>query len=149
MDSYILNEKGYSVVELAVALGIIAILIVSIVSISVGRVNISKLKRTIKDMDAIAIACQQYYMRNEAWPAQLTDLQPDYISVNVGVNPFNQAYLLTGSSNLITISSLVPAGIANERFIGPQIVINSLGSNDEICITRPINLGISSRVRDR
>ena len=31
MDSDILNEKGYSVVELAVALGIIAVLIVSIV----------------------------------------------------------------------------------------------------------------------
>ncbi len=148
MDRDILKKQGFSLFELSIGIAIVIVLVSAVMLVSSQLTKQSKALKTLKEMETISLACQQYYQKNVSWPAQLSDLQPQFIPKTFGSsNPFGQEYILQTSNEQITIITLIPQGIIKQSFIGPQVVISSQGEWDQVNLSRSKKVGISGRVQ--
>lgn len=146
MDSRILINKGFSILELTAIL----LIMVGIFSIMIpgyeARLNNADYEKTIKELTAIAQASIDYFSLEGAWPATTGQLTPKFIPQAVTSSPFGTNYQITAINNLVTVSVLIPAGIAQKNPQGQLLVINNQGAQDQIEISKTLQNEFASRL---
>lgn len=101
MDSYILKKDGFSILELSIGLLICGILLLMVLMAGKGIIMNAKLKKNQTELNTVAQACREYYQQQGRWPAQVSDLQPFFLSA--GIN--TQSFVFNPQDNIIQISS--------------------------------------------
>lgn len=142
MDSNLLARRGFSLVELGLVLMVVSVLIaVSFYSAAKIR-QIALAQRTINELNAIATVSTQYYLENGAWPMNLFDLRPKYLSVQSSdFNPFGNGYIITPGESGVSLSTLLPRGLVTANSFGSEVVVTNQGSNDLVSVTKSIESG--------
>ena len=109
------NKKGFSLIELCIALGILVILTSSITPVFIKRIQVKAGEKTALEMSVIQQAASAYFVVNNAWPANLTALQnAGYLNPSwVTNNPWQNAYTISSTSSAFTVSTTVPQEWAN------------------------------------
>ena len=104
------NKKGFSLIELCIALGIVAILAGTIVPVFIKRIQIKAGEKTAAEMSVIQQAALSYFVANNAWPASIQALQnAGYLNPSwVTNNPWQNAYTISSNSGAFTVSTTVP-----------------------------------------
>ena len=104
------NKKGFSLIELCIALGILVILTSSITPVFIKRIQVKAGEKTALEMSVIQQAASAYFVVNNAWPANLTALQnAGYLNPSwVTNNPWQNAYAISSNSSAFTVSTTVP-----------------------------------------
>lgn len=104
------NKKGFSLIELCIALGVLAILTSSITPVFIKRIQVKAGEKTALEMSGIQQAALSYYAANNAWPASLVVLQSaGYLNPSwVTNNPWQNAYTISSNTNVFTVLTTVP-----------------------------------------
>lgn len=109
------SKKGFSLIELCIALGILVILTSSITPVFIKRIQIKAGEKTALEMSVIEQAALSYYVANNAWPISIQTLQSaGYLNPSwVGNNPWQNAYAISSNTTSFTVSTTVPQEWAN------------------------------------
>jgi prepilin-type N-terminal cleavage/methylation domain-containing protein len=104
------NKRGFSLIELCIALGILVILTSSIAPVFIKRIQVKAGEKTALEMSVIQQAALSYFVANNAWPASITALQnAGYLNPSwVTNNPWQNAYTISSNSSAFTVSTTVP-----------------------------------------
>lgn len=107
---FISNKKGFSLIELCIALGVLVILTSSITPVFIKRMQIKAGEKTALEMSVIEQAALSYYATNNAWPASIAALQSaGYLNPSWSVfNPWQNAYTISSNTSAFTVSTTVP-----------------------------------------
>ncbi|MBF0490192.1 MAG: prepilin-type N-terminal cleavage/methylation domain-containing protein [Candidatus Omnitrophica bacterium] len=105
-----LQQKAFSLIEISIAMGIIAILASAIVPIGIRGVQIKAGEKTALEMLMIQDASRNYYIDHNSWPADVATLQAqDYLNKNwLAANPWHNPYQIFNNTLGLTVSSIVP-----------------------------------------
>lgn len=104
------DKKGFSLIELCIALGVLVILTSSITPVFIKKMQIKAGEKTALEMSTIEQAALSYYVINNAWPASIQVLQnAGYLNPSwVSNNPWQNAYTISSNSSAFTVSTTVP-----------------------------------------
>jgi len=104
------NKKGFSLIELCIALGVLVILTTSITPVFIKRMQIKAGEKTALEMSTIEQAALSYYATNNAWPASIQVLQnAGYLNPSWSAfNPWQNAYAISSNTSAFTVSTTVP-----------------------------------------
>ena len=104
------NKKGFSLIELCIVLGVLAIFTSTVTPVFIKRVQIRAGEKTALEMSVIQQAALSYYTANNAWPGGIQALQSaGYLNPAwVANNPWQNAYLISFGSGSFTVSTIVP-----------------------------------------
>ncbi len=104
------NKKGFSLIELCIALGVLVILTSSITPVFIKRMQIKAGEKTALEMSTIEQAALSYYATNNAWPASIQVLQnAGYLNPSWSAfNPWQNAYTISSNTSAFTVSTTVP-----------------------------------------
>ena len=104
------NKKGFSLIELCIALGVLVILTSSITPVFIKRIQVKAGEKTALEMSVIQQAALAYYVANNAWPANIPALQnAGYLNPAwVANNPWQNVYTISSTSSAFTVSTVVP-----------------------------------------
>jgi len=143
MGSNFLKERGFSLIELSLVLLIAAVFLAAALYSAQKIRQVALAERIIEEMDSIAVASTRYYSASGAWPVSLSDLRPGYLVSGSGdLNPFGNAYVITGINSGVLVSTLLPKGLITSKSMGSEVVVVNQGSNDLVSITKPIESSI-------
>jgi len=109
-NTSISSKKGFSLIELCITLGIIAILTGTIAPVFIKRIQIKAGEKTAQEMSVIQQAALSYFAANNAWPATLVALQnAGFLNPSwVANNPWQNPYTVSSTSSAFTVSTTVP-----------------------------------------
>jgi len=104
------NNKGFSLIELCIALGVLVILTSSITPVFIKRIQVKAGEKTALEMSVIQQAALSYYAANNSWPASIQALQnAGYLNPSWIINnPWENAYTISSTSSAFTVSTIVP-----------------------------------------
>jgi len=104
------NKKGFSLIELCIVIGLLAILAGSITPVFIKRVQVKAGEKTAQEMSVIQQAALSYFTVNAAWPANLAALKSaGYLNPSwVTNNPWQYPYVISSSVSSFTVSTSVP-----------------------------------------
>ena len=107
---FINNKKGFSLIELCIALGLLVIFTSSITPVFIKRMQIKAGEKTALEMSVIEQAALSYYTANNAWPASIQALQTaGYLNPSWSANnPWQNAYAISSNTSAFTVSTTVP-----------------------------------------
>jgi len=136
MDGNVLKRSGFSLVELSLVFMAAGVLLAAVVCSAVKIRQAASAQRVIEELNAIAAAGRWYYSEHGAWPASLADLRPGYLAQrSTAVNPFGREYSITSNAFSLSVSTLLPKGLANGKSCGSEVVVTNQGDNDLFSIT--------------
>src|SRR3989338_653610 len=120
------NSRGFSLIELCIALGILVILTSSITPVFIKRIQVKAGEKTALEMSVIQQAALAYYVANNAWPANIPDLQnAGYLNPAwVANNPWQNVYTISSTSSAFTVSTVVPREWTN--LVGRDLPTSSI-----------------------
>ncbi len=109
------NKRGFSLIELCIALGVLVILTSSITPVFIKRIQVKAGEKTALEMSVIQQAALSYYTANNAWPASIAALQSaGYLNPSWSANnPWQNVYAISSNSSAFTVSTTVPQEWAN------------------------------------
>ena len=104
------NKKGFSLIELCIALGVLVILTSSITPVFIKMIQVKAGEKTALEMSVIEQAALSYYATNNAWPASIQALQSSgYLNPSWSAsNPWQNAYTISSNTSAFTVSTTVP-----------------------------------------
>ena len=125
MDSDVLKEKAFSLIELSLVLAATAMFLMVVLYTSKGIRNTALSERALEEMSSIAVASTRYYNQNGIWPVNLSDLRGGgEISATSGdLNPFGYGYTITARDGSVSVSTLLPKGLVSTNTSGIEIVV--------------------------
>lgn len=140
MDRDILGKNAYSLVELAIVMGIIALLTTAVLPVMIRAVEIRAGEKTIAEVGVIQAAGRKYYMDHHEWPADLKQMQTDgYLSPLWSLlNPWGHPYHVMFDEKKMSVSVQVPSNLVpmlNARLLqasfAGDVVSSVTGANDQ------------------
>ncbi len=114
-DILIMNRKGMFIIELTMALAVMAVLVFALVRLASGVIVFSQDQRACIDLQAIAQACRNYQAQHGQWPASMNDLITGFLSPTIS-NLLS--YHLTINGQLLKISNTLGQSITAQPYIG-------------------------------
>jgi len=136
MDGNVLKRSGLSLVEVSLVFMAAGVLLAAVVCSAAKIRQAASAQRAIEELNAIAAAGRGYYSEHGAWPAGLADLRPGYLAqCSTAVNPFGREYLITSNAFSLSVSTLLPKGLASGKSCGSEVVVTNQGDNDLLSIT--------------
>ncbi|MDE2028902.1 MAG: hypothetical protein KGJ11_10230, partial [Candidatus Omnitrophica bacterium] len=102
------------------------------------RVQNAKFAKAVMEMKSIALASIDYLESKGTCPADISELAPAFMPRAVTSSPFGTAYQINCTSNMLSVSNLVPAGMAVWNPEGPLLQISSSGGQDNVTITQTV-----------
>ena len=104
------NKRGFSLIELCIVIGLLAILAGSITPVFIKRVQVKAGEKTAQEMSVIQQAALSYFTVNAAWPANLAALKSaGYLNPSwVTNNPWQNAYAISSNATSFTVLTTVP-----------------------------------------
>lgn len=109
------KERGYSLIELAISMGVIALLTSAIVPVAVRAIELKAAEKTVVEIGIVQKAAQKYYAENHVWPSDLATLQTlGYLSPLWSLNnPWKNPYLANFNSKTMTVLTQVPDNLSD------------------------------------
>ncbi len=130
------SKRGYTLIEVTAAVAIIAIVLSIVMGGYKTRINKARLERTVNEMMAIAQASLDFYNSQGNWPVSLSNLAPTYMYTTVTSSPFRGNYQISGLNNMVTVSTTLPSGLAQNYYQGTLLEISPGVPNDTVSITQ-------------
>lgn len=139
MDSNVLTRRGFSLVELSLVL-MVASVFIAVSFYSAAKVRqVALAQRAIDELNTIASVSTQYYLENGAWPVNLSDLRPGYLSsTSADLNPFGNVYIITSGASRVSVSTLLPKGLVTNKSFGSEVVVVNQGGNDLVSLSKSV-----------
>jgi type II secretory pathway pseudopilin PulG len=138
MVSGLLNQKGMTMLETTAAMVVIVLILTMIIPNNVQRIQIARFQKTVVEMKAITDASIDYYVSQGNCPPGIEQLSPVYLQQATYSSPFLSNYLLSCTGIMVSVSNLIPGGLAQKNPEGPLLEVTSAGSQDIIKITKLI-----------
>jgi len=135
--------------EVTAVLLIIAVILSVVVPNYVNRINNANYEKTVNELTAIAQASVDFFFSRGSWPAEVSQLAPEFMPHAVVSSPFGTSYQIIppiSGNNMITVSVLIPTGIAQKNPQGPLLVIKTQGAQDQIEISQTVHNELTSRL---
>ena len=144
MDGDVLGKRGFSLIELSLVLAVTAVLLAVTLYSAREIKRVASAERVIKELSSIAAASTRFYSEKGSWPDTLLDLRTSGYLVpgSSDLNPFGNAYVITGRDQAVSISCVLPKGLITTRSMGSGVVVVNQGSNDLVSVTKPVESGI-------
>jgi len=137
MDSNLLTRRGFSLLETSFALLLVIVFMSSVICLAVRIKQGAFSQRVINELGAIATASLNYYAENGAWPANVADLRPGYLESQTGsLNPFGNAYTITGGLSSVSVSTVLPRGLISRDSLAGGAVVLTEGNTDLVSVTK-------------
>jgi len=146
MDRCLLNNRGFSLLEWVCVMLAMAGILAMVMSGIMQRVQNAQFGKTVQEMKSIAQASINFYVAQGICPTGINQLAPLYMPQAVLTSPFNSAYQLSCTGNLISVSDSVPAGLAQKNPQGPLLQVSSSGGQDNITITQSLPYSFTARL---
>ncbi len=110
-----MNKRAFSLIELSIVMGVMAVLASSIIPVAIRSVQIRAGEKTALEMAMLQEAGRNYYVDHHVWPVDIPTMQSQgYLNSQWNaLNPWHNAYLISSSSLQMTVSSDVPSQWAN------------------------------------
>ena len=139
MDGNVLNKRSFSLVELGLVLMTLSVILaVSFYSTAKVRQAV-KAQRTLEELNTVAIVSTRYYLENGGWPTSISSLRPKYLGPNsTDFNPFGNPYWIAGGVSSVSVSTVLPKGLASGKSFGSEVVVLNQGANDMVTVTRSL-----------
>ena len=104
------NKKAFTLLELAVVLGVLSILAASIAPVFINQAFIRASQKTALEIGVIQESARGYYIDTETWPHSLAVLQTGgYLSgAWVAKNPWGNDYTINSAPKWFSVSTDVP-----------------------------------------
>lgn len=140
MDRDILGKNGFSLVELAIVMGIVALLTTAVLPVMVRAVEIRAGEKTIAEVGVIQAAGRKYHRDHHEWPTDLKQMQIDgYLSPLWSLlNPWGHPYQVMFDEKKMSVSVQVPLNLVpmiNSRLLqasfAGDVVSSVTGANDQ------------------
>jgi prepilin-type N-terminal cleavage/methylation domain-containing protein len=133
-------RTAFTLVELALALAILAVLAAGIAPVAIRQVEIRYAQRTGREVTAIQEAAKWFYVDQRAWPASIDQLKASgYLNATWGTaTPWGTPYALAAAPATLSVSATVPAGlegVLTQYLIAPT---TAPAGNDQVTVTSTI-----------
>jgi len=146
----LLNKKGISILELVIVIFIIGVIISTMITNALSRINQAKYEKTVNELTSIAQASVDYFNLEGNWPDTIIwekQLAPQFMPHVNAFSPFGTTYNINGVNNMVTASVLIPTGIAQSNPQQGQLWVKiPQGGQDKIEITQTIQNEFTSRL---
>jgi len=151
MASGILNNKGFTMLEVTAVLFIVGVILSMVIPSYISRINQAKYEKTVNELTALTQAAIDYYNLEGTWPdtgAWARELSPKFIAHAVISSPFGRPYNIIGVNNMVTASVLIPTGIGQKNEESPllEIIPQSSGAQDLIKVTQIVKNEFTGRL---
>lgn len=105
-----INKGGFSLIELCIVMGVLAILVSSVTPVFIKRMQIKAAEKTALEMSNIQQAAYAYFVSNTAWPDSIQALgAAGYINPNwTANNPWQNAYNISSTATGFSVTTIVP-----------------------------------------
>ena len=110
------------------------------------RLRNADYEKTVKELTAIAQASVNFFLSEGAWPVTISQLEPQFMPHAVTLSPFGTNYQMNCINEVVTVSVLIPTGIAEKNPQGSLWVKINQGDMDLIEISRAIPNELTSRL---
>lgn len=74
-------KKGFSIAEIVVVIGVMALLTTLIYTSLDGSKRQSRDQKRVAEISSVRLALEEFYARNKYYPGQLSSIVPQYLSV--------------------------------------------------------------------
>lgn len=137
-----MSEKGFSIIEVILVIGIIAFMVAGLMSAGDGMLENSRALKLAKDMDTISAAAESYFWTMGSFPSGIDALIGHYIPGGFsGINPWGYPYEIQNTGSMITVSSILPSGLKSD-LEGLQVVHSVSANKDTMSVNRVRDLEI-------
>ncbi len=94
MDSNFLSSKGFSLLELSIVMGAVAVLSMAVLPMAVRLIQIKAVEKTATEVTLIQDAAKRFFRDHGAWPSDLKIMQEgEYIAKGWALlNPWKNIY---------------------------------------------------------
>ena len=130
------NNHGFSLLELCIAVFLV-FFFMGVISAVKGRVIAAQGAHTITEMQSILDGARQFFLSNNRWPNNMTELKTMLPNIPTN-NLFGNTYNLTPNGTTFKVTTIVPYNSANIIKDGRFAVISDTGSANLIQLTTTI-----------
>lgn len=132
------RRAGFALEQVAIAIGVAAILLAGITIYVPGRRDQALAKQAVRDAQTIADAAVRYRWRTGRWPSSVADLTASEIPANsVTQNRFGFPYVVSGAGNLVLVSTNIPLP-ALPTSAGTGVSTVTAGGQTLVTVTRTL-----------
>ncbi len=105
-----INNGGFSLIELCIVMGVLAILVSSVTPVFIKRIQIKAAEKTALEMSNIQQAACAYFVSNNAWPDSIQTLETaGYLNPSwTANNPWQNAYNISSTATGFSVTTIVP-----------------------------------------
>ncbi len=128
-NTFIINKKGFSLLEVSLAIVVIAVLISAMTPVAIKQIEFKAGEKTAHEISIIQEAARKYYVDNNAWPNTIFDLQTGgYLNASwVTTNPWGFPYNVTNNTNTFSVINQVPTQMVGFMTLSLPSTSNLLG----------------------
>jgi len=135
------NSKGFTLLELSVALAGLAIIATAAIPYFIRQAEVAAAQRTTKEVSSIQEASKWYRVQNGAWPASVATLQTaGYLNPSWSAqNPWGNAYSISSNSTSLTVTTTLPdsmGGVLSRAL--PGVSSSTVGTNRTVNSVIPV-----------
>lgn len=102
------NPRGFSAVELLLALGLMGVVLTLLLPAARGWHEGGKFRATLKTAAGLADSVRQYRQATGTWPAGWSDLSGRYLVATAPTTPWGASFTLTSTATYAEITTTVP-----------------------------------------
>lgn len=139
MDRYLLRNQGFSLVELAVVMGVIAILTGAVTPLIIRSIELKAAEKAVTEVGLIQTAARKFYSAHKSWPNNLNQMQEEgYVGPLWNLrNPWGNGYVLNSAPKTFTVTTLVPPHLSD-------VLVSRLPQSSKLDSNVTSTIGLSS-----
>ncbi|MGQ0720899.1 MAG: type II secretion system protein [Candidatus Eiseniibacteriota bacterium] len=122
------SAPGFALLEVLVAVAVIAFVIGAVMPSGQRRLDTARLERTLRDLEVLREGLQRVEEASGAWPATRDELHGRVISEGVALQtPWGTPYLLMQDGSDVSLAADIPVGLESGTSLGAWIAVLNLG----------------------
>ena len=132
-------RAGFALEQVAIAIGVAAILVAGIMVSIPGRRDQALARQAVRDAQTIADAAVRYRFRTGVWPSSVADLAAYELPRNSATaNRFGFPYVVAGSGSHVLVSTTIPRP-AVPTSAGTGLSTVSAGGQTVVTVSRTLS----------
>ena len=126
MDRHILNIRGFSLIELSIVMGVIAVMATAITPVAIRSIEIKAGEKVVSEMVLIQEASRRFYKDYKIWPTNLSQLQAQgYVGARWSLlNPWNNPYQIISTAKTLSVATETPPNLT--KMIAQRLTQSSI-----------------------
>ncbi|MBI4310089.1 MAG: type II secretion system protein, partial [Candidatus Omnitrophica bacterium] len=110
-----MDNRGFSLIELSIAMGAIAVLATAMLPAAIRSLEIKAGEKTVTEVAIIQEAARKFRNEQKSWPASLVQMQTlQYLAPQWSLlNPWNDPYQISSNANTFSVAAIVPDNLVS------------------------------------